>query len=323
MSFFSGGLSRPRRKGLLALVALSVVIVSIALSFAASAQSVSEPIVVPKMSFPRSGHTATLLPDGRVLVVGGNYSITTSEIYDPALNQWSAAGNLSTARIGHTATLLPNGHVLVLGGRYSFGFGASASQRAELYDPATNRWQLSTESQIGRNLHTATLLKDGNVLVAGGDIGNSNTTAELYMAGSGQWSNTGNMSTVRFRHTATLLSDGRVLVAGGSRSQFPDYYSDLTIIATEIYDPASGEWHAGAPMKEKRSAHTATLLLDGRVLVVGTLPYTGAPYPAPGSAPLLPGTEVYSSTTNTWTPGTPLATPRWGHTATLCPMAAW
>ncbi|MEP7188495.1 MAG: kelch repeat-containing protein, partial [Roseiflexaceae bacterium] len=99
---------------------------------------------------------------------------------------------------------------------------------------------------------------------------------------------------------------------------FPGYGS-VPLTAAEIYDPASGEWHATGPTNEQRTAHTATLLLDGRVLVVGTLPYAGVPYPAPGSAPLLPGTEVYSSTTDTWTPGTPLATPRWGHTATLLP----
>src|SRR5215211_7069831 len=104
MSFFSGGLMCPRRKGLLALVALGIVIVSLALLLEASAQSFDEQTLVPDMAIQRSGHTATLLPDGRVLVVGGNSAITSCEIYDPALNTWTAGGNLSTARIGHTAT---------------------------------------------------------------------------------------------------------------------------------------------------------------------------------------------------------------------------
>jgi hypothetical protein len=310
MTFFPGGLNRPRRKVLLALVALSVVTVSLVLGLAASAQSFDEQTLVPTMSFARAYHTATLLPDGRVLVVGGNDSVTTAELYDPALNQWTAAGNLSSVRIGHTATLLPNGQVLVLSGSYY-----STSARAELYDPTTRRWRLDGEPQIRRSAHTATLLNDGNVLVAGGDIGNSITTAELYTAATGQWSDTGNMSTVRFRHTATLLPDGRVLAAGGGRAPFLGGSAPLT--AAEIYDPASGEWHSTGPMKEQHDAHTATLLPDGRVLAVGTLPFNGSPYPGPSFPPLLPGAEVYSSTTNTWAAGAPLSTPRWGHTATL------
>ncbi len=304
---------RQRRNVLVTLVALSLLLVSLVLGLVVSAQSFSEQTLVPNMSFARAYHTATLLPDGRVLVVGGNDFATTAELYDPALNQWTAAGNLSSVRSGHTATLLSNGQVLVLGGGYY-----SVSAHAELYDPATGRWRLDGMPQIIRNGHTATLLKDGNLLVAGGDTGNSLTTAELYTASTGQWSDTGNMSTVRYRHTATLLPDGRVLVAGGSRWQFPGFGAP-PITAAEIYDPASGEWHTTGPMKEQRTAHTATLLLDGRVLVVGTLPYAGVPYPAPGTAPLLSGTDIYSSTTNIWTPGTPLATPRWGHTATLLP----
>src|SRR5690349_8632454 len=120
MSIFSGGRRRQRRKSLLALIGLSVVSVALVLGYVASAQSLSEKTVVPKMSIARAGHTATLLPDGRVLVVGGNYAITTSEIYDPLLNTWKTAGNLGTTRIGHTATLLSNGQVLVVGTNYSF-----------------------------------------------------------------------------------------------------------------------------------------------------------------------------------------------------------
>jgi len=307
MSFFFGLLKQPRRKGLFALAVSSVAIVSVGLSFAASAQSFDEQIVVPKMSIARSGHTATLLPDGRVLVAGGNSYITTNEIYDPVLNQWTAGGNLSIARIGHSATLLPNGQVLVLGGRYSFG-PALETTRAELYDPATGRWRMASTTRIGRNGHTATLLQDGTLLVAGGDVGFATTTAELYSAATGQWSDTGNMSTTRFGHTATLLADGRVLVAGGS----------ALVKTAEIYDPATGEWGATGPMEEQHTAGTATLLPDGRVLVLGVLSYGGIPYPPPGFLDL-PSTEIYSATTNTWEAGAPMSIPRWGHTATMLP----
>jgi hypothetical protein len=72
-------------------------------------------------------------------------------------------------------------------------------------------------------------------------------------------------------------------------------------------------------MQAQREAHTATLLPDGRVLVVGALLSSGNPYPAPGFPELIPSTEVYSSTANTWAIGAPISTPRWGHTATLLP----
>jgi hypothetical protein len=192
-----------------------------------------------------------------------------------------------------------------VGTSYSF-----ATTQTELYDSATGRWRLGSDPRIHRNGHTATLLKDGHVLVAGGDTAFSITTAELYTTATGQWSDTGNLSRVRLRHTATLLPDGRVLVAGGS-SPAP--------ASAEIYNPASGEWRATGPMKAQRDLHTATLLRDGRVLVVGAYPFSSSPYPAPGFPALLPSTEVYSSTTNTWATGASMFTPRWGHTATLLP----
>lgn len=178
MSFFPGALGQQRRKGLLALVALSVAIVSVALSFAARAQSLDEQIVVPKMSITRSGHTATLLPDGRVLVAGGNFSSTASEIYDPALNQWTAAGNLSTLRSGHTATLLPNGQVIMIGGSSWYG---QVQSSVEIFDPTSNRWYPARPLSSPRANHTATLLADGTILVVGGDgKAGATDTAERY-----------------------------------------------------------------------------------------------------------------------------------------------
>jgi Galactose oxidase, central domain len=303
MSFFRRGLSRQRRAFLCALMALSVLIASLALGLAASAQSLAPQVLPPAMSVARSGHTATLLPDGRVLVVGGNSSITTSEIYDPALNEWTIAGNLSTARVGHTATLLPNGQVLVLGDTYS-----GRSKSADLFDPATGHWKLSGELHISRAAHSATLLKNGEVLVAGGDY--TFTIAELYTSATDQWRDTGNLSTVRLRHTATLLPDGRVLVAGGSIAG---------LMTAEVYNPTTGEWRTTGAMKYRREAHTATLLPDGRVLVAGALPYYISPYPGPLNPSSIASTEIYSSTTNSWTSGAPMTVPRWAHTATLLP----
>ena len=121
------------------------------------------------MTTPRTGHTATLLPDNRVLVAGGNdgSALSSAELYDPATDTWSGTDSLATARGSHTATRLPDGRVLVVG-RYNNGSLASA----ELYDPATYAWSAAGSLAVARVGHTATLLPDGRVLVAGGTLNN-------------------------------------------------------------------------------------------------------------------------------------------------------
>src|SRR6266571_3996260 len=117
----------------------------------------------------RFHHTATLLPDGRVLVVGGehgHYPLASAELYDPATGTWSDTGSLNTARDSHTATLLPNGMVLVAGGRETIpGIGLAS---AELYDPATGTWSPTGSLDTARVFNTETLLRNGKVLVTGG-----------------------------------------------------------------------------------------------------------------------------------------------------------
>ena len=168
----------------------------------------------------RKYHTATLLLNGRVLVVGGKGltgTLASAELYDPATNKWSSAGNLSAARLFHSATLLPNGLVLVVGGEFIPGTLASA----ELYDPATNSWSSAGTMIDSRSSHSATLLSNGRVLVAGGihEYGNSGSSytlagAELYDPATNSWSAADSLVTARYGQSATLLPDGRVLVAG-------------------------------------------------------------------------------------------------------------
>ena len=110
------------------------------------------------LNFGRYGHTATLLPNGKVLVAGGANS---SELYDPSTGTWTQTGNLNFTRSGHTATLLPNGKVLVAGG---------AGVQSELYDPSTGTWAQTGNLNFDRFINTATLLPDGKVLVAGGAV---------------------------------------------------------------------------------------------------------------------------------------------------------
>jgi N-acetylneuraminic acid mutarotase len=206
----------------------------------------------------RVGHTATLLPNGKVLVAGGDSNGNGAELYDSATVTWSSTGNLNTPRGGHAATLLPNGKVLVVG---SPGYGVNS---AELYDPATGTWSITGNLNTGRwYAHTATLLPNGMVLVAAGSEGGDDVleSAELYDPVTGTWSKTGDLNEDRGAHTATLLPNGKVLVAGG----FDYDYESLD--SAELYDPATGSWSVSGSLNTARSGHTATLLANGKVLV--------------------------------------------------------
>ena len=161
---------------------------------------------------PRASHVAVLLPDGKVLVAGGDDSDspTTCEIYDPATGTWTATGDLLTGRFAAGATLLPSGQVLIAGG--DFGLAS-----AELYDPATGTWAATGSLNTGRGFHfTLTSLASGKVLAAGG-IGGTGAlaSAELYDPGmavtatmaSGRGSITGQGDTARFNFRASLSGD--------------------------------------------------------------------------------------------------------------------
>jgi Kelch motif. len=264
-----------------------------------------------EMITARFWHTATLLANGKVLVAGGDHGsllgLSSAELYDPLAGSWTNTGVLNIARYVHTATLLLNGKVLVAGGVGSNGYLSSA----ELYDPATETWMPTGSLTNSREFHTATLLPNGKVLVTGGS-GSSGylSKAEIYDPATGKWAATDAMTTVRIFHTATLLPNGKVLVAGGWTNQFGG--STLSISSAELYDPATGTWTNTGPLITGRGEHTATLLPNGKVLVVGGLRTAG-----PNNS--LSSVELYDPATGKWTATGALTGARQVHTATLVP----
>ena len=223
------------------------------------------------MTVARSQHTATSLPGGHVLVVGGFSNtevLSSAEIYDPKSGVWTPTGSMINARFLHTSNQLHGRGPLVSGGYDNAG---SALAAAELYDQKTGTWSATGNMNIPRGAHEAVLLHNGEVLVAGGinvpfplPSGFPGlASAELYDPKTGIWSNTGNMTSARFDHTLTLLHNGEVLAAGGE-------LMDLSVLqSAELYDPKSGSWSATANMTTPRATHTATLLHNGDVLVAG------------------------------------------------------
>ncbi len=258
----------------------------------------------------RAYHSATLLPNGKVLVVGGwgFDPLASAELYDCSNGVWSATGALvTTSRLHHKATLLPNGNVLVAGG----WDGWNTLATAELYDPATEVWTQTDPMSIGRYEHTLTLLTNGLVLVAGGvptALGTTNSglaSAELYNPTTGTWTTTGSMTTNRWRHQATLLFNGKVLVAGGVAGAL---IGGARLSSAEIYDPESGTWTPTGDMTTNRAGFTATLLLNGQVLAAG------------GRSPqMLSTAELYDPAAGTWRATGALNGPRAFHRATLLP----
>ncbi len=186
----------------------------------------------PTMNVARLLHTATVLNDGRVLVVGGALrnpltAYNSAELYTSGASSWTAANSMAAARYAHTATRLNNGEVLVVGGAN----GTAALNTVEVYNPTSGLWSIKTPMTVARHRHTATLLPSGKVLVSGGEDINGVPTdsAELYDPATDTWSDAGPLNGTRGRHIAALLSCGRVLVAGGTGAGGAD------LASAEIY----------------------------------------------------------------------------------------
>jgi hypothetical protein len=218
---------------------------------------------------------------------------------------------MTVPRVAHTATLLSDGRVLIAG---ASGYGGDLVASAELYDPATGTFTKTGSMTTGRDDHTAALLSDGRVLIVGGEGYEASASAELYDPKAGAFTATGPPITARYSHTATLLADGRVLIVGGYGVPVGPWPSggQPVLASAELYDPKTGTFSPTGSMAAGRFGHTATLLSDGRVLIVG-----GSNHDDPGVRRVASSAELYDPATGAFSQTGSTTTDRVDHKATL------
>lgn len=239
-----------------------------------TAPSLTAWTALPSMGQPRFAHTATLLPDGRVLIAGGAGdtpqapATATAEIFNPATGTFTPTGSMTTIRAFHTATLLPNGKVLISGGGIN-GFAPGTKKSQELFDPATGTFTATGDMVSSRSSHSSVLLPNGKVL----HVGSAGTSAELYDPATGQCTATPAMSQTRWREWtfAVLLTSGKVLVVGGTEVSG---IANPTHIA-EVYDPVANTFTNSGALQANRALFQVQALPDGKAVVLNGSIYVG------------------------------------------------
>jgi hypothetical protein len=278
------------------------------------------------MTTARAGHTATLLPDGRVLIVGGASQGPLAEAYDLSTGAFSPANDLITSRDGHTAILLPHGNVIIPGG-IVLQDGRTlilSSPNAEVYDPASGTFtHTGAYADVSPSWDTATLLLDGRVLLTGcaAACWDGDAATELFDPQTGTFSRTSPMTTVCvagcgptpiYGRAATLLRSGRVLLTGGSL-QAGSFFCGWAADA-ELYDPLAEKFQAAGQMSRPRDHHSATLLPDGTVFIAGG---DECNFPRCSSGGTTASAESYDPLTGRLTFLGNMIAPRSGQSATL------
>ena len=328
---------------------LAAVAIAWMCGLAALAQSPGRFVAAGTMTTARTGHTATLLKDGRVLIAGGGHIdslgkgtfLASAELYDPSTGTFTPTGDMTTSREWHTATLLSDGRVLIVGGLPEADAFPSSS---EVYDPATGIFTRSGNMTSRHSFHAANLLSNGKVLISGwptlelydpasgiftafgpsSTYGSENTALltdgrvaiadqgiSLYAVNSDSVNLVANVPGRKYWfHTTTLLANGKVLIAGGEGNDY-----DVTLNEASIYDPQRGTLEGTGLMLFSRDGHTATLLPDGHVLIVGG--YDGDFYDT--GVPSLWDAEEYDPSTGSFTFAGSLVHIRDYATATLLP----
>ena len=247
------------------------------------------------LSSLRYGLTTTTLQDGRVLVAGGAWtapgsgdtSVATAELFDPRAGTFTRTGDMTTRRSNHTAILLADGRVLVIGGRRR-ATARPALFSAEIYDPSTGQWSQVGSMNVRRAIFTATLLRDGRVLVAFGwdEEGNDLASAEVFDPATNAFTAVRPPAMNARGLSAALLADGRVFFVGGYLGNSPSRY-------TVLFDPVAGVWTDGPDLETERYGSATILLQDGRVLIAGGGNLLGGAL----------STELYDPATGTLTVG--------------------
>ena len=283
--------------------------------------SIEESDLLGSMLQSRVNHSATLLPDGRVLVVGGMDGgfnpLRTAEVFDPETNRWSAVGDMGEARTEHSAALLKDGRVMVTGGMNE---KLDLVGSTEIFDPNTGKWSPYGSMRTIRRGHFALPLPDGRVAVVGGvgqTLGGLGILAniaavgallstEIYDPETDTWSRADDMLEGHSGGRAIVLKDGRVLIAGGHNQA-------EGLASSEIFDPSSNEWMRTSSMVRKTFANTAAILPDGSVL------FTGGFGMSRSKGGITPGSEVFDPKSNEWRRAPDTVHGRMGHTITLLP----
>jgi hypothetical protein len=289
------------------------------------------------MIYIRAVHRASVLQDGRVLITGGMgylndgstsptwQTLATAELFDPGAGAFVAtAGLMASTRSAHTSTLLPNGLVLITGGQSTWYIDATALDAAELFDPGNGQFATIPPMSFARYNHTATLLPDGSVLIAGG-MTNSGLTgsAEVWNPRLAIFVRVGDMATPRATQSAELLPDGRVLVAGGYNTE------NVAESSAEIFDPSTGLFTSAGSMVQGVFSAVSCRLGDGDILIAGgggqtpsqnvpvvTSQLFVAPAP-PAEGDIRRDTIIYANSTRLALAPEPIAAPLFGDTIEL------